>query len=125
MDIASILSDTKQMLESAYEDIEENRMIPEEFEDKEIPHFTLQLNMPHLPVDNNKHNTKKGYNHYKEHGKKAFHFKVAKEDVPYFKLLSCHTHCLCLENKYFGKFAKFTATLGNNAPMSDCVRLRR
>jgi hypothetical protein len=25
----------------------------------------------------------------------------------------------------FGKFAKFTATLSNNAPMSDCVSLRR
>jgi hypothetical protein len=24
----------------------------------------------------------------------------------------------------FGKFAKFTITLGNNAPMSDCVRIR-
>ncbi len=79
--------------------------------------------MPRLPVDNNKHNTNKGSNHYKEHEKKAFHFKVAKEDVPYFKLLSSHAHRLCLKNKYFGKFAKFTATLGNNAPMSNCIRL--
>jgi hypothetical protein len=120
-DIASILLDMKQMLELAYKDIEENGMMPEEFEDKEIPHFTLQVNVPRLPADNNKHNTNKGYNYYKEHGKKAFHFKVAKEDVPYFKLLSSHAHRLCLKNKYFGKFAKFTATLGNNAPMSDCV----
>ncbi len=81
--------------------------------------------MPCLPADNNKHNTNKGYDHYKEHGKKAFHFEVVKEDVPYFKLLSSQAHRLRLKNKYFGKFAKFTATLGNNAPMSDCVRLRQ
>jgi hypothetical protein len=28
-----------------------------------------------------------------------------------------------LDNKFFGKFAKFTPTLGNNAPMSNCVSL--
>ncbi len=50
-DIASISSDTKQMLELAYKDIEENRMMPEEFEDKEIPHFTLQVNVPRLPEE--------------------------------------------------------------------------
>jgi hypothetical protein len=35
------------------------------------------------------------------------------------------THTLRLDNKFFGKFAKFTTTLSNNAPMSDCVSLRR
>jgi hypothetical protein len=95
-DIASILLDTKQMFESAYKNIEENGMMPEEFKNKEIPHFTPQVNVPCLPVDNNKHNTNKGYDHYKEHGKKAFHFEAAKEDVPYFKLLSSHAHCLAL-----------------------------
>jgi hypothetical protein len=123
-DTASIISDTKQMLDSAYKDIDENGMMPEEYENKDIPHFTLQVNVPCLPTDT-KSNTSKGYDHYKEHGKKAFHFKVAKEGVPYIKLLSSHAHRLRLENKYFGKFAKFTATLGNNAPMSDCVRLHR
>ncbi len=63
-DITSILLDMKQMLELAYEDIEENRMTPEEFKDKEIPHFTLRVKVPRLPADNNKHNTNKGYNHY-------------------------------------------------------------
>ncbi len=37
----SILSNTKQMLDLAYNDIEENGMMPEEFEHKDIPHFTL------------------------------------------------------------------------------------
>jgi hypothetical protein len=27
--------------------------------------------------------------------------------------------------KYFGKFTKFTETLANNAPLSDCTKLRR
>jgi hypothetical protein len=30
-----------------------------------------------------------------------------------------------LDTKYFGKFAKLTDTLGNNAPLSDCTRLWR
>jgi len=30
-----------------------------------------------------------------------------------------------LDTQYFGKFAKLTDTLGNNAPLSDCTRLRR
>jgi hypothetical protein len=30
-----------------------------------------------------------------------------------------------LDTKYFGKFAKLTDTLGNNATLSDCTRLRR
>jgi hypothetical protein len=55
----------------------------------------------------------------------AFHFKVAKEDIAYFKFLSSHAHQLWLDKKYFGKFATFTATLGNNAQISDCVCLCR
>jgi hypothetical protein len=30
-----------------------------------------------------------------------------------------------LEVKYFGKFAKYTGTLGNNAPLSNCTQLCR
>jgi hypothetical protein len=75
-DQGSILSDTKQMLDSAY---------------KDIPHFTLQLNVPCLPAKT-KQNNNKGYDQYKEQGKKAFHFEVAKEDINYFKFLSSHAH---------------------------------
>jgi hypothetical protein len=121
-DTASIMSDTKQMLDSAYKDIKENNMMPEEFKNKDIPHFTLQVNVPHLPAET-KLNSNKGYDYIKEHGKKAFHFDVAKEDTPYFKFLSSHAHQLRLENKDFGKFAKFTTTFGNNNPMSYCIRL--
>ncbi len=112
------------MLDAAYKDIDKNEMMPEEFENKDTPHFTLRVNVPCLPAET-KSNFNKDYNHYKEHGKKAFHFKVAKDDVTFFKFLASHAHQLQLENKYFGKFAKFTATLGNNAPMSDCVLLRK
>jgi hypothetical protein len=67
--------------------------------------------------------TARFFDHYSNQGKKAFHFEVAKEDVAYFKYLSGHAHWLRLDNKYLGKFAKFTATLSNNAPMSDCFHL--
>ncbi len=77
-----------------------------------------------MPFDGKKTNNK-AFDHYSNQGKKAFHFEVAKEDVAYFKYLSGHAHRLQLDNKFFGKFAKFTATLSNNAPMSDCVSLRR
>ncbi len=80
--------------------------------------------MPRLPSDTKK-NDNKAFDHYREQGKKAFHFKVAKEDVAFFKFLSGHAHQLRLDNKFFGNFAKFTATLSNNAPLSDCISLRR
>jgi hypothetical protein len=123
-DHGSILSDTRQMLDLAYDDIEINGMMPEEFENKDIPEFSLRVNVPRMPSDGKKTDNK-AFDHYKNQGKKAFHFEVAKEDVAYFKYLSGHAHRLRLDNKHFGKFAKFTATLSNNAPMSDCVSLRR
>jgi hypothetical protein len=50
---------------------------------------------------------------------------VAKDQVPFFCfLLGRHAHQLRLEVKYFGKFSKFTETLSNNAPLSDCTMLR-
>ncbi len=112
------------MLDLAYDNIESNRMMPEEFENKDIPEFSLQLNVPRLPANTKKSNNRK-YDHYCEQGKKAFHFEVAKEEVAYFKYLSGHAHQMRLDNKFFRKFAKFTATLSNYAPMSDCVSLRR
>jgi hypothetical protein len=87
----SIISDMRQMLDLAYEDIDENKMMPEELKNKDIPHFTLCVNVPRLPAET-KSKSNKGYNHYKEHGKKAFHFKVAKDNVPFFKFLASHTH---------------------------------
>ncbi len=85
------------MLDLAYKDIDENGMMPEEYKNKDIPHFTLQVNVPRLPADT-KSSTNKGYNHYKEHGKKAFYFEEANEDVPYFNFLLSHTHRLRLKN---------------------------
>ncbi len=122
MDQASIVSDTRKTLDTALDDIEQNRMLPKEFENKHIPHFTLCLNVLRLPAETKLSNNK-GYDHYKEHGKKGFHFKVAKEEISYFKYVSAHAHRMKLDVKYFGKFAKFTGTLGNNALLNDCTRL--
>ena len=122
-DPKSITNDITQMLDTAFDDVDQEGMMPEEFEYREIPKFTLKLNAPRLPSQTKE--THKAYDHFKEQGKKAYHCKVAKEDVPYFRFLAGHAHRLKLENKYFGKFAKFTRTLENNAPLSDCTRLRR
>jgi hypothetical protein len=122
MDQASIVSDTKQILNTALDDIEQNGMLPKKFENKAILHFTLCLNVLPLPAEAKSSNNK-GYDFYKEHGKKAFHFEVAKEEINYFKYLSDHAHRMKLEVKYFGKFAKFTGTQGNNALLSDCTHL--
>jgi hypothetical protein len=83
-DQASITLDAKWMLDTALDNIEQNGMLPEEFENKDIPQFTLRLNVPRLPAKT-KWSNNKGYDHYKEHRKKAFHFKVAKEEVNYFE----------------------------------------
>jgi hypothetical protein len=113
-----IFSDTKQILETALEDIKENGMMPEEFKNKEMLHFMLRLNaLCHLAVDKPTNN--KAYDPYKEQGKKAFRFQVAKEDVNYFKYISSHAHKLRLEIKYL----EITGTLGNNALMSNCTHL--
>jgi hypothetical protein len=123
-DQASIISDAKQMFDTALDNIKQNGMLPEEFKNKDIPHFTLYLNVPRLPAKTKSLNNK-GYDHYKEHGKKVFHFKMAKEEINYFKHLSAHAHRMKLNVKYFGKFAKFTGMLGNNALLSNCTHLRQ
>ncbi len=90
-DQASIISDTKQMLDTALDDIKQHGMLPKEFKNRDIPHFTIRLNVPRLPAETKSLNNK-GYDHYKEHGKKTFHFGVAKEEINYFRCLSAHAH---------------------------------
>jgi hypothetical protein len=65
----------------------------------------------------------KAYDHIHEQGKKAFHLEVAKSDIPFFTFLANCMHRMKLDTKYFGKFAKLTAMLGNNAPLTNCVFL--
>jgi hypothetical protein len=94
-------------------------MMPEEYKNRDMPAFSLKINVPRLPEKKKSNN--KAYNHFQEQGKKAFHFEVAKSDIPFFKFLSNHAHKMKLDTNYFGKFAKLTDTLGNNAPLSDCT----
>ncbi len=122
LDHTSIMNDITQMLKTAFDNVDQEGMMPEEFEHKEILAFTMKLNAPCLPSQTKEH---KAYDQFKEQGKKTFHCEVAKENVPFFCFLAGHAHQLKLENKYFGKFAKFTATLENNAPLSNCMQLRR
>ncbi len=120
---SSIMSDMKQLMELAYDDIETELMMPEEYENRDMPTFSLKVNAPRLPKK--KKNNNKAYDHLREQGKKAFHFEVAKSDIPFFKFLCNHAHRMKLDTEYFGKFAKLTDTLGNNAPVSNCTRLWR
>jgi hypothetical protein len=48
---------------------------------------------------------------------------MAKDQVPFFCFLGGYAHCLRLEVKYFGKFAKFTETFANNVPLSNGTKL--
>ena len=48
-DPKSITNDVTQMLETAFDSVDQEGMMPEEFEHKEIPRFTLKLNAPRLP----------------------------------------------------------------------------
>jgi hypothetical protein len=111
------------MLETAYDSIVTDGMMPEEFKYKEIPKFTLKLNAPRLPLQTKQEH--KDYDHFKEQGEKSFHCEVAKEHVPFFCFLGGFAHCLRLEVKYFAKFEKFTETLANNAPLSNCTKLQQ
>ncbi len=101
-DHSSILSNTRQMLDLAYDDIKSNGMMPEEFENRDIPAFSRRVNMPPMPSDGKKTDNK-AFDHYSNQGKKVFHFKVAKEDVAYFKYL---------QDSFIG-FSLTTSTLGS------------
>jgi hypothetical protein len=122
-DPKSVMHDITQMLDIAIDSVDPEGMMPEEFNNREIPKFTLKLNAPRLPSQTKE--AHKAYDHVKEQGKKTYHCKVAKDDTPYFRFLAGHAHRLKLDVKYFGKFAKFMSTLENNAPLSDCRRLRQ
>jgi hypothetical protein len=61
-DQASIIFNMKQMLNTALDNIEQNGMLPEKFKNRDIPHFTLRLNVPRLPAETKLTNNK-GYNH--------------------------------------------------------------
>jgi hypothetical protein len=60
----SIMSDMKQLLELAYNDIETKLMLPEEYENRDISAFGLKTNAPHL--QEKKKNNNKAYDHFHE-----------------------------------------------------------
>ncbi len=120
---SSISTDLRQLLEPACSNIKTELMMPEEYKNRDMPAFSLKLNVPCLPEK--KKDDNKAYDHFSKQRKKAFHFKVTKSHIPFVKYLSNHAHKMKLDTKYFGKFAKLTKTLGNNAPLSDCTHLQR
>ncbi len=61
-DHSSIINDTCQMLDLAYDNIETNGMMPEEFDNKDIPEFSLRVNVPRMPSDGKKTDSK-AYDH--------------------------------------------------------------
>ena len=123
-DHTSVAKDIRQILDIAYHDIDDECMMPEQYELRDIPKFSLRLNVPRLPEKKSAKDNKT-FDHIREQGKKAFHLEVAKSDLAFFTFLATHAHRMGLDAKYFGKFAKLTATLGKDAPISDCARLRR
>jgi hypothetical protein len=119
----SVTTDIKRMLEIAHENIDVEGMMLKEYKNQDIPVFSLRLNVPRLPEKKSAQDNR-AYDHIREQGKKAFHLEVAKSDISFFTFLVCHAHRMKLDIKYFWNFVKLTATLGNNAPLSDCNRLR-
>jgi hypothetical protein len=57
-DQASIISDTKQMLDAALDNIKQHGMLPKEFKNRDILHFTICLNVPRLPAKTKSSNNK-------------------------------------------------------------------
>ncbi len=123
-DQSSIATDLRHMLDIAYEDIDEEGMMPEQYENRDLPKFVLRLNVPCLPEKKSAKDNK-AYDHLRKHEKKAFHLEVVKSDQEFFTFLTNHAHRMGLDAKYFGKFTKLTVTLGKDAPLSNCSRLRR
>jgi hypothetical protein len=100
-DHSSIAMDMRQILDIAYHDIDDECMMPEQYEHRVIPKFSLQLNVPRLSEKKSAKDNK-AYNHIREQGKKAFHLEVAKSDLAFFSFLANHAHRMGLDSKYFG-----------------------
>jgi hypothetical protein len=60
------------MLEIAHEIIDMEGMMPKEYENQDIPAFSLRLNIPRLPEKKSAQDNR-AYDHIHEEGKKAFH----------------------------------------------------
>ncbi len=97
-DHSSITTDVRQLLDLAYQDIKEESMMPEEYENRDIPRFAIRLNVPRLP-EKKSSKENKAYNHMREQGKKAFHLEVAKPDLAFFTFLATHAHRMGLDTK--------------------------
>ncbi len=123
-DQSSTSTDIRQILDIAYQDIDEESMMPEQYENRDIPKFSIRLNVPRLPEKKSAKDNKT-YDHICEQGKKAFPLEVAKPDLAFFTFLATQAHRMGLDAKYFENFAKLTATLGKDAPLSDYACLRR
>ncbi len=70
-DQGSVMTEIKQMLEIAHEDIEVDGMMPEEFENRDIPVFALKVNVLQLPEKKSAQDSKT-YDHFCKQRKKAF-----------------------------------------------------
>ncbi len=111
---SSIASDMKKLMELAYNDIETNMMLPEEYKNRDMPAFSLKTNTPHLPEK--KKNNNRAYDHLREHGKKVFHLKVAKSDIPFFKSLCNHAHRMKLNKSTLASSQSLQTHLGTTPP---------
>jgi hypothetical protein len=96
--------------------------MPKEFKNLDILTFALKINASCFPEKKSCQDSRM-YDHLSEQGKKAFHLEVTEKDIQFFKFLANHLHQMKLIIKFFRKFAKLTATLGNNAPLSECMKL--
>jgi hypothetical protein len=76
-DHSSISTDIRQILDIAYQDIDEECMMPEQYENRDLLKFTLRLNVLRL-VEKKSVKDNKSYDHIREQGKKVFHLEVAK-----------------------------------------------
>jgi hypothetical protein len=65
---SSISTDLRQLLELAYNNIESELMMPEEYKNRDMPAFSLKLHVPCLPEK--KKDDNKAYDPFREQGKR-------------------------------------------------------
>ncbi len=65
------------MLDLAYDNIETTGMMPEEFKNKDIPEFSLRVNVPRM-LSVGKRTNNKVFDHYNNQGKKSFPLRSCK-----------------------------------------------
>ena len=124
-DHSSITTDIRQILDIAYQDINEESMMPEQYNNWDIPKFSIRLNVPRLP-QKSPLKTARLTIISESRGRRHSTWKL--QNPTWRSSLSwppTPTGWVWTQNILENLQNSRRATLGKDTPLSNCARLRR